>query len=36
VNKFGVLKIGNESSDLFSEIPEETIEILNYRNSNEA
>ena len=28
VNKFGVLKIGNESSDLLGEIPEETLEIL--------
>ncbi|MGV8086873.1 MAG: hypothetical protein ACP5N1_04540 [Candidatus Woesearchaeota archaeon] len=43
VNKFGLLKIVDESHnlmdesvDFFSKIPEETIEILDYRNSDEA
>jgi hypothetical protein len=31
VNKFGVLKIVDESHDLFNEIPEETIEMLDFR-----
>lgn len=33
VNKFGVLKIVDESNDLFDSIPEETIEIVDYRKS---
>jgi len=35
VNKNGVLKIVDESYDLFDSIPEETIEMIDYRISNE-
>jgi hypothetical protein len=31
INKYGVLKIVDESYDLFDEIKEETIEVLDYR-----
>lgn len=34
INKFGTLKIVDESYDLFNGIPEETIEILDYMNSS--
>jgi len=34
VNKFGILKIVDESDYWYDEIPEETIEILDFIESN--
>jgi hypothetical protein len=35
VNRFGMLKIADESDDLFGEIPEETIDFLDNRKPSE-